>query len=150
MDKNSLLKEYFKEQQIQILLADDESDLREVLKDTLNDKIDVKFIIDEATDGETALNLIQKKKYDLCILDLNMPKKSGFDVLKYVRGKEDKEHTPNTQKSKILILSGYIDKLEANSERKELLMLEKHLLSKPFKMVEFLEQTQNILLSIKK
>ncbi len=41
--------------------------------------------ITEAEDGEQAIALIQQRQFDLIILDLNMPKKSGDQVLAFIR-----------------------------------------------------------------
>jgi two-component system chemotaxis response regulator CheY len=41
--------------------------------------------IDEATDGRSALEMIERKRYDLVISDWNMEPMSGFDLLKVVR-----------------------------------------------------------------
>ncbi len=40
--------------------------------------------VDCATDGQMALDLLSSKKYDLLLLDLQMPKLSGFDVMKEI------------------------------------------------------------------
>jgi len=53
--------------------------------------------IDEAGNGQDALSKILRSEYDLVVLDLKMPGKSGLDVLK-----EIKQHRP---KLPILILS---------------------------------------------
>lgn len=142
----SFLQEKFNGKSIKVLLADDENDLREVIKDTLQDKFNLNFIIDEAYDGEVALNLVNKNEYDIYVLDINMPKKNGIDILRYLREKEQK--LSSNKKSMVLMISGFIDKLEDNPERKEILMEEKHLLSKPFKMIEFLEKIEKILISL--
>ncbi len=41
--------------------------------------------IDIAKNGQEAINLINKYKYDIIITDLQMPIKSGVDVLNYVK-----------------------------------------------------------------
>lgn len=41
--------------------------------------------IDKAGDGATALTLIETRKYDVVLLDWNMPRLSGMDVLKAIR-----------------------------------------------------------------
>lgn len=145
-NSNSVLNEKFNGNSIKILLVDDEQNLREVLKDTLHDKFDLNFIIEEAENGQVALDLIKNSNYDIYVLDLNMPLKNGLDVLKYLRNKE--RDLPLSSKSKILVLSGYIDKLDDNTKKTELLMEEKYLLSKPFQMVEFLEKIEKILLTL--
>jgi CheY-like chemotaxis protein len=44
-----------------------------------------KYTVASATDGESALTMIGRLKPDLILLDLLMPKMSGFDVLKNVK-----------------------------------------------------------------
>lgn len=43
------------------------------------------FDVESATDGESALQRINDVNYDLVLLDLQMPKLSGFDVLKELK-----------------------------------------------------------------
>lgn len=62
-----------------ILLADDTTFMREMLKSALDPE---KYqIIGEATDGEMAVEYYKEKKPDLMILDINMPKMNGIDAL---------------------------------------------------------------------
>ena len=44
--------------------------------------------ITQAADGEEAISLIQKRQFNLIILDLNMPKKSGDQVLTFIKDKK--------------------------------------------------------------
>jgi len=60
-----------------ILIADDEEDLRALLLMTLEDPA---FRLLEASDGESALRLINTDPPDVVILDWMMPKKNGIDV----------------------------------------------------------------------
>ena len=41
-----------------------------------------------ATDGEAALKVARNEQPDLCVLDVMMPKRSGFDVLSELRADE--------------------------------------------------------------
>lgn len=43
--------------------------------------------VDQAADGEQALALVLKTPYSIILLDQNMPKKSGMDVLKVIRAR---------------------------------------------------------------
>lgn len=73
---------------LKILVVDDEDDIRNLLCDFLrNDK----FIPIEAEDGEDALNKFNKysNELSLIILDVMMPKKDGFEVLKEIRKVSD-------------------------------------------------------------
>ncbi|MDP1975082.1 MAG: response regulator [Alphaproteobacteria bacterium] len=52
------------------------------------------YNIDEATDGNTALLKLQKKKYDLVISDWNMQPVSGLDLLRNMRETDNLKKTP--------------------------------------------------------
>ncbi|HEX8524481.1 MAG TPA: response regulator [Tepidisphaeraceae bacterium] len=56
------------------------------------------FNVDEAGDGESALEQLKNRKVDLLLLDLEMPELDGFDVLNYVR--EHRKALP------VILLSG--------------------------------------------
>jgi two-component system, NtrC family, nitrogen regulation response regulator NtrX len=61
-----------------ILIVDDEEIIRETLKEILQDE---GYQIELAVDGEQALNLLKKNKYDLILCDIKMPKMDGMEVL---------------------------------------------------------------------
>ncbi len=66
-----------------ILIVDDESRMRKLLRDFLVRK---NFTVLEAGDGEEALEIFYREKdLSLIILDVMMPKLSGFEVLKEIR-----------------------------------------------------------------
>ena len=65
-----------------ILIVDDESNIRLVLNKCLAKE---GYYIEEASNGEEALQLIYNKKYDLILMDVQMPELNGFDVLKRIR-----------------------------------------------------------------
>lgn len=66
-----------------ILLAEDDPNLGELLKDYL--ELKGKYDVSLCQDGEEAIDQFKKDKYDLCILDVMMPKKDGFAVGKEIR-----------------------------------------------------------------
>ena len=68
--------------QTRILVADDEEPLRRLLHEQL---VASGYLVDEAEDGEAAIAQLQKEQYQLVLLDINMPRKTGIDVLKYIR-----------------------------------------------------------------
>ncbi|MBD3612979.1 MAG: response regulator transcription factor, partial [Hydrogenovibrio crunogenus] len=72
-----------------ILLVEDEALLVENLKKNLSQQ---QYIVDSALDGEEALYLLNEFEYDLIILDLGLPKKSGLQVLEQIRA--DQNTTP--------------------------------------------------------
>lgn len=63
-----------------ILVIEDEQSIRNVLINILKDE-NKKWEIDEAENGEIALEKIKKKNYDLVLCDIKMPKKDGIEVL---------------------------------------------------------------------
>ncbi|HAX73035.1 MAG TPA: DNA-binding response regulator [Firmicutes bacterium] len=64
-----------------VLVAEDETKIREILADLLSDYYEVI----EARDGEEALRLFHSQQIDLVLLDLMMPGRDGFSVLKEIR-----------------------------------------------------------------
>ncbi len=64
-----------------ILIVDDSALIRSVLSGIING--DARFHVeDRAVDGFEALELLKRKTYDAVVLDLNMPRMSGLDLLK--------------------------------------------------------------------
>src|SRR6266496_826913 len=70
-----------------ILVIDDESDIREGLELLLTTE---GYAVDLAQNGAEGLQKLESAPYDLALLDLMMPDKSGMEVLEEVR-KRDRE-----------------------------------------------------------
>jgi len=70
------------EGKIKILLAEDDINLGSLLTQYLNAK---GFDTDLFPDGEKAYDGYMKSQYDICILDVMMPKKDGFTLAKEIR-----------------------------------------------------------------
>lgn len=68
-----------------ILLVEDDQNFGDVLKSYLEMQ---DYQVDLAKDGEEGLSKYNKGNYDLCILDVMMPKKDGFTVAKEIREKD--------------------------------------------------------------
>ncbi len=67
-----------------ILLVDDSALMRRVLSDIIN--ADGRFSVeDEAVNGAEALELLKKNTYDAVVLDVNMPKMNGLELLKELK-----------------------------------------------------------------
>ena len=62
-------------------LAEDEQAMREVLTDYFTAKSGGDFTVVSAPGGDTALHLIETRRFDLLLLDINMPRLDGFGVL---------------------------------------------------------------------
>jgi len=67
-----------------ILVVDDEEDIREILKSYLED---VGFVVDEAADGQIALEMVKEEKYIMVFVDLKMPNMRGDEFINNVRNK---------------------------------------------------------------
>ena len=67
---------------VNVLIADDSDAIRLVLKDILS--IGDHNIIAEAVDGAEAVSLYEKHNPEILLLDLAMPKKDGFTVVKEI------------------------------------------------------------------
>ena len=71
---------------IDLLLVDDEVDFRESACRYLKR---IGFRVDEAEDGEEAINVSTNKKFDAIILDIHMPGMNGIEVLRHLQERED-------------------------------------------------------------
>jgi DNA-binding NarL/FixJ family response regulator len=67
-----------------LVLADDHGILREGIAAFCNSRPDLK-ILGQSSDGASAVELILSLKPDFAVLDLNMPKLSGLEVIRRVR-----------------------------------------------------------------
>lgn len=65
-----------------ILVVDDERPIAEIIKYNLQKE---GFEVQTAYDGEEAIKMVHKMNPELIILDIMLPKKNGFDVLKEIR-----------------------------------------------------------------
>jgi CheY-like chemotaxis protein len=82
-----------------ILLVDDDSDYLEIVSTKLKEKNFTN--IDIAKNGKEALEIIEKKTYDLIVLDVMMPEKDGIDVALEIMGNE------KFKKTKFLFLTAF-------------------------------------------
>jgi len=83
-----------------VIIADDHEIVRRGLRSLLEADGSCRVVAD-AADGLTALQLVEKMKPALLVLDLNMPRMHGLEVLKHVRA-----NSPNTR---VIVLSMHND-----------------------------------------
>ncbi len=67
---------------MKVLIVEDERKLLRLLKEGLDL---LGYVTDVAKDGEEAFDLAYVECYDIIILDINLPKKDGFEVLRDIR-----------------------------------------------------------------
>jgi DNA-binding NarL/FixJ family response regulator len=74
---------------IKILIADDHAIVRRGLKQILEDTPTI-VVADEAGTGKEVLEKISEKEYDVVVLDISLPDKSGLDILKQLKSQKPK------------------------------------------------------------
>ena len=93
-----------------ILIVDDEPQLRRVISTTL---VANGYTVEQARTGEEALNKLREQKYDLVLLDLNMPGMGGLETCREIRWASDVAiiilSVRNTEKDKVQALDAGAD-----------------------------------------
>jgi len=89
---------------IRILVVDDHTIVRQGLKQILGEEKDMN-VVEEASNGQEALQKIGKSEYDCVLLDISMPGRSGLEVLKDIKALRPK--------LPVLILSMHSEELYA-------------------------------------
>lgn len=115
-----------------ILVVDDEEILRMLICDTLED---LGYEIDEAEDGQEALNKVKLQSYDLMVLDYMMPNVTGIEVIERLP-EETKKNLP------ILMLTA---KAQAADRQTVLDKGADYFMSKPFSPTELASVVEEIL-----
>ena len=112
---------------IKIMITDDHSMIREGLKNLLELEGDIE-VIAEGEDGEDCLNKLLTVKPDVLLLDINMPKLNGLEVLKKLKERKSKvkvlvltvhNETEYLMKAVEIGINGYVLKDSESSELKK-------------------------------
>jgi two-component system alkaline phosphatase synthesis response regulator PhoP len=117
-----------------ILIVDDEPSLRLLVKATLS--VNKSFELLEACDGSEALSRAQNEKPDLILLDVMMPKLSGFEVC---------EKLKNDQSTKNIIIIMLTAKGQQSDKDWALSVGTDYFLTKPFSPIELFNLIEKIL-----
>lgn len=70
------------EEQLRILLCEDDENLGMLLREYLQAK---GYVTELCSDGEAGYKAFLKEKFDMCVLDVMMPKKDGFSLAQDIR-----------------------------------------------------------------
>lgn len=98
-----------------VLVVDDNADLRTIFARVFDHN---HFSVHIAVDGIEALELIEAEPPDILILDVNMPRLNGFEVLRLVR------ENPQAQHTKIVLVTGNTIAVQApEAEAADLLLI---------------------------
>lgn len=74
---------------IRVLIADDHTVVRRGLMQIISETMDME-VADEASNGDEVLDLVRRNAYDVVVMDLNMPGRSGFEVLRQLTAEQPK------------------------------------------------------------
>jgi len=114
-----------------VLVVDDNPDLRAIFARAFDRR---HFAVQVAIDGGEAIDYLKTELPDVLILDLNMPKVSGFDVLNYVRQNQ------NTKDVKVIIVTGNCMAMQApEAEFADLLLI------KPVSIIDLVTFAQRLI-----
>ena len=91
-----------------VLVVDDDANLRLSVASALSE---AHYQVDQASDGEEGVNRVRAGKYDLVLLDVNMPRMTGIEALK-----EIKAHDPSIIVLILTAFSNIRDAVEATKE----------------------------------
>ena len=72
---------------IRILICDDHPVIRRGLRDILSEQKGME-VAGEATNAAEALNLVRKQKFDVVLMDITMPGRSGIEALKDIKAEK--------------------------------------------------------------
>jgi two-component system chemotaxis response regulator CheY len=104
-----------------LLVVDDSRVMREMVIACLRGEPDCTF--EQASSGLEAIEKLSLKRFDLMVLDLNMPDIGGFEVIEFVRGQDKVRQLP------IVVLTTRGDE---TSKTKALSLGASRFLTKPF------------------
>ena len=107
--------------QLKILILDDEEDLRALMSSYLTKQGHVTRDTDDGTD---ALNLLRKERFDLALVDLQMPAMSGLEFIERLAA------LPRDHRPKLIVASGQEVTQDLRSD------LVSAVLTKPFRLAE--------------
>ncbi len=113
---------------LKILIADDEPEILEI---TAKKIFAQGYTVVTAVDGKDAWQKIQSESPDIIVLDLNMPKKNGFEVLQELR-----KHPPEEKWQPVIIVSA---RTEIEDVKKGLSLEAEHYILKPCSIEDILK-----------
>lgn len=117
---------------IKVLLVDDSKTSQMILAKML--LAEESFIVDFAFNGEMALNILNKNKYDVLLVDIEMPTLDGYQFIEFVKRNEKTYDIP------IIVLSG---KAFKKDKEKALRLGAKTFITKPYNKKHLLKEIKS-------
>jgi DNA-binding response OmpR family regulator len=118
-----------------VLVVEDDREIRSLLKNVL---LENEFEVDEAKDGKVASQLIIDEKYDIILMDMMLPFKSGDILIKELRDSKDNDK----RKTPVIVLSA---KTMKDTRLEVLRMGADDYITKPFDLDEVLVRIEVVL-----
>jgi CheY-like chemotaxis protein len=72
---------------IRILVIDDEAEVGTMMRDYLENRVKPAFVVQYTNDGRKGLEILEKEKFDVVVLDIKMPAMNGRDVYKEIKSR---------------------------------------------------------------
>jgi len=116
-----------------LLLADDSVTIQRVVELTFSGE-DVQVVT--VGDGEQAIARIPIELPDIVLADIGMPKRSGYDVAAFVKGRADLSHIP------VLLLAGAFEPVDENRARQ---VHSDGVLVKPFEPQQVISRVRDLI-----
>jgi two-component system, OmpR family, phosphate regulon response regulator PhoB len=116
-----------------VLIADDESSMRLLVHATIESD---EYTVVEAVDGEDAWAMIQKHKPSLVLLDVQMPGRTGLDVLRLIKS------DPSLKGTRVILLTS---KAQEGDVEGGLIAGADFYLTKPFSPLDLLTRVEEAL-----
>jgi len=116
-----------------LLLADDSVTIQRVVELTFSGE-DVQVVT--VGDGEQAIARIPTELPDIVLADIGMPKRSGYDVAAFVKGRSDLSHIP------VLLLAGAFEPVDENRARQ---VHSDGVLVKPFEPQQVISRVKDLI-----
>jgi CheY-like chemotaxis protein len=116
-----------------VLIADDEPSMRLLVHATIESD---EYSVLEAVDGIEAWRLIQEEKPSLVLLDVQMPGRTGLEVLALVKG------DPTLRSTRVILLTS---KAQETDVEKGLIAGADFYLTKPFSPLDLLTRVEEAL-----
>jgi CheY-like chemotaxis protein len=117
-----------------ILIVDDDEDIRITLRRFLKKE---KHLVGESSNGMDALKILQKKAFDIVLLDILMPEMTGIEVAKSIKA------NPKTKNQAIVFCS--VVTLEEKGAKQIRALKPVYFINKPFELKELRAVIQKVL-----
>jgi DNA-binding response OmpR family regulator len=117
-----------------ILIVDDEKVVRDLLRTVLEHD---GHQVDEATDGQQALDLHKRSSYDVAIVDLILPRKNGLDTIVELRAQR--------KETRIIVMTGALPTLLSGNRNMDDLLGSVAKITKPMRPADLVRTVREVL-----